>query len=174
MQKKLLSILLALWAGTSFATPNASAAVSKNAHETKHSRKHSKHVKHVAHKKKSPNYMYGKATYYGGSDGFEGKKMANGRRFNSSNISIAAHPTLPLGTKLSVTDLATNRTIYVEITDRMPRRDKVIDLSKGGAKVLGMHRNGTATVQLAIISDDEYQAKKNTIEIEDGDDGHPH
>ena len=132
------------------------------------------HKKHKKTNKRPQNYMYGIATYYGGSDGFEGKKMANGHIFDSSNINVAAHPTLPLGTKLMVNDLSSHRIIYVEVTDRMPKRGRVIDLSKGAAKVLGMHRRGTTKVRLTIISNKEFEEKKNTLEVEEGDDGQPH
>ena len=162
MHKKLLSILLVLFTSVVF------AASSSNHHQ------HPKKQHGVKSVKKSRDYMYGKATYYGGSDGFEGKRMANGDRFYSDNINVAAHPTLPLGSKLKVTNLATHRVIYVEVTDRMPKRDKVIDLSKGGARALGMHYNGTATVELTLISNAEFEANKNTVEVEDGDDGSPH
>lgn len=104
-------------------------------------------------------YMRGYASYYGGTDGFDGKPMANGDVFNSNNLHVAAHPTLPLGTKLKVTDLANNKVLYVEVTDRMPvHRGRVIDLSRGGAKYLGMHDKGIQQVELTKITDDEYSA----------------
>jgi rare lipoprotein A len=166
MHKKLLCLLLVVAINSIFATSSGNI---------KHHHPHKKalHKKRKKTKKQHNNYMYGTATYYGGNDGFEGKRMANGRLFNSDNISIAAHPTLPLGTKLKVNDLSSHRVIYVEVTDRMAKRDKVIDVSKGGAKALGMHRRGTTTVQLTIISNKEFARKKNTVEIEDGDDGSP-
>ncbi len=169
MSKKVLCLLLAFSCSVVMAGNTIGHSPHHKTHVKKHTRKKHIHKKH----KKNISYMYGKATYYGGSDGFEGRRMANGERFYSDNISVAAHPTLPLGTKLKVTDLYTQRTIYVEVTDRMPKRDKVIDLSNSGAKALGMHRRGVEMVQLEVISDKEYQNKKNTVEIEDGDTGVP-
>lgn len=104
-------------------------------------------------------FMEGYASFYGGHDGFDGKRMANGDRFNSNNLHMAAHPTLPLGTKLKVTDLSTDKVLYVEVTDRMPvHKGRVIDLSRGGAKFLGMHNKGIQKVELVKITDDEYLA----------------
>ena len=141
----------------------------------KHSHKKSAHNNHKKHKKVAKrNYMQGTASYYGGDDGFDGRQMANGDIFDSNDINVAAHPTLPLGTKLMVEDLSSGRIIYVEVTDRMPKEGRVIDLSIGGAKALGMHSRGTESVRLTVISDAEYEKKKNTIEVEDGDDGQPH
>ncbi len=111
-------------------------------------------------------YMSGIASYYGGSDGFEGKPMANGHIFHSQNPNLSAHPTLPLGTKLKVTVPVTNRSIYVEVTDRMPKQHRVIDLSKSAAKELGIKNRGTAYVELTVVSNTEYQLKKNIIEEE--------
>ena len=128
---------------------------------------HKVHKNHEKFAKKYQNYMYGIATYYGGRDGFDGGKMANGKIFDSSNINVAAHPTLPLGTKLKVNDLSSNRVIYVEVTDRMPKRLRVIDLSNSAAKLLGMYRRGTAKVKLTIVSNQEYQDNKNILAVND-------
>ena len=121
------------------------------------------------------DYMYGKASYYGGNDGFDGRLMANGDVFDSTNMSVAAHPTLPLGTKLKVTDVSTGRSIYVEVTDRMGRlRNRVIDLSKSAAKILGIRGRGLGSVSLEKVSESEFEQNKNTLQIESGDDGSPH
>lgn len=104
----------------------------------------------------SYNYMRGIASFYGYRDGFDGKKMANGKPFRANNIHLAAHPTLPLGTKLKVTRVDNNRYVYVEVTDRMPRRKRVIDLSVAAAKHLDMFVQGLAEVKLEKISDSEY------------------
>jgi rare lipoprotein A len=174
MLKIVLFLLLSLTINLVSATDTTKkpASFPKVAHKSYKS--HKAHKKHKKTTKKHQNYMYGIATYYGGRDGFDGGKMANGKIFNSNNINVAAHPTLPLGTKLKVKDLSSNRIIYVEVTDRMPKRGRVIDLSNSAAKLLGMHRRGTAKVQLTIVSNQEFEEKKNTIEVNDGDDGHPH
>lgn len=71
---------------------------------------------------------------------FEGKWNANGTRFNKDGIS-AAHRTLPFGTKVRVRNMKTGREIVVPIYDRGPARylrERIIDLSLGAAKALGM------------------------------------
>ena len=150
------------------ATPAKHARHKAKSHASAHSHKKVKKV--VAPR----NYMYGFASYYGGHDGFEGRQMANGDIFHSKDVNVCAHPSLPLGTKLKVTNLTNGRSIYVEVTDRMPRRSRVIDLSKGGAKALGMQSSGIARVQLLKITDDEFEQKKSYIEVDDDDNGTPH
>ncbi len=119
------------------------------------------------------DYMNGVASYYGdGRDGFNGKQMANGNYFDSKAFT-AAHPTVPLGTKLKVTNISNNRVIYVEVTDRMPKKTgRVIDLSYGVGKYLGILKRGIARVKLEKVTDTEYTANKNTVLIASNDKGH--
>ena len=115
-------------------------------------------------KSKIRDYLKGIASYYGKADGFDGKPMANGKNFQANNPNIAAHPTLPLGTKLKVTDLRSHKSIFVEITDRMPKNmGRVIDLSYSGAKALGIHKHGIGPVKLTIITNREF--KKKTLPL---------
>ncbi len=137
--------------------------------KTKKKTQSKKHRKTVA-----KSYMYGAASYYGGSDGFEGQKMANGDIFDSNNINICAHPTLALGTKLKVTNLNNGRSIYVEVTDRMPKGNRVIDLSKGGARALGMHGHGVGKVLLTRVSESTFRENQDNLEVEEYDNGAPH
>jgi len=60
----------------------------------------------------------------------------------------AAHPWLPMGTKVRVTRRDTGQSIVVIITDRLPSRKHIIDLSFGAAQRLGVIRSGTAHVDL--------------------------
>lgn len=111
----------------------------------------------TATKKKHYDFMHGYASYYGGKDGFDGRLMANGDVFDSNDLHLAAHPTLPIGTKLKVTDLSNSKTLYVEVTDRMPvHKGRVIDLTRHGAIFLGMKKRGIQKVKLAKISDAEF------------------
>lgn len=136
---------------------------------------HHKHKKNLHHKKNhtTNNYMVGTASYYGDHDGFQGRLMADGKRFDTNDIYSAAHPTLPLGTKLSVTNLANGRTIYVEVRDRMPKEHRVIDLSVAAAKALGMRHKGLATVKLVKVSEKEFEQNKRYLQVEDNDSGIP-
>ncbi len=76
--------------------------------------------------------------------------MASGGRFNP-NAMTAAHKTLPFGTKVKVTNKRNGRSVVVTINDRGPFiRGRVIDLSKGAAKVIQMTGAGVVPVSLEI------------------------
>ena len=88
----------------------------------------------------------GEASFYG--PGFHGKKTATGEKFDQ-NDKTAAHPTLPLGTKATVTNLDNGNSVDVKINDRGPHvKGRDIDLSKGAAKELGMTKGGVAPVKI--------------------------
>lgn len=88
----------------------------------------------------------GEASWYG--PGFHGRKTASGEIYDQREMT-AAHPTLPLGTEVEVTNLENKKKVEVEITDRGPYvDDRVIDLSKGAAKKLGMKEEGVSEVKI--------------------------
>jgi rare lipoprotein A (peptidoglycan hydrolase) len=90
--------------------------------------------------------QFGEASYYG--PGFHGKKTATGEKFDQNDLT-AAHPTLPLGTQATVTNLETGDSVNVTINDRGPYvKGRDIDLSKRAAKELGMTKNGVAPVKI--------------------------
>jgi rare lipoprotein A len=92
----------------------------------------------------------GMASWYGSV--LQGHLTASGRRFNEYELT-AAHRTLPFGSKVKVTDLRNHRSVVVTITDRgvlFPER--VIDLSYGAAKELGMVKMGVDPVRLELIT----------------------
>jgi rare lipoprotein A len=65
---------------------------------------------------------------------------------------MAAHATLPLGTQVLVTDLASGRSVVVRIADRGPfTKGRIIDLSPAAAGQLGMRQDGVAQVRLEIF-----------------------
>lgn len=91
----------------------------------------------------------GKASWYG-SD-FHGKKTANGQIYNMYGLS-AAHKTLPLGTRVRVTHLGNRNSVVLVINDRGPFvSGRIIDLSYGAAKQLGMVDSGVAKVRISAI-----------------------
>lgn len=91
----------------------------------------------------------GTASYY--APKFNGRRMANGRRFDARSNS-AAHRTLPLGTTAQVTNLENGRTATVKVEDRGPyARGRVIDLSPKTAQDLGMRDQGTAPVEVTPV-----------------------
>ncbi|MBE7202568.1 MAG: septal ring lytic transglycosylase RlpA family protein [Parafilimonas terrae] len=91
----------------------------------------------------------GQASFYGYESG---KVRADGRPFRPTELG-AAHWTLPLGTQVRVTDLATGRSVVIPINDRgpHPRLHRLIDLSLGAALRLGITRRGIVTVRMALV-----------------------
>ena len=88
----------------------------------------------------------GEASSYG--RGFEGKKTASGEKFDKHDLT-AAHPTLPLGTKATVTNLENGKSVDVRINDRGPYvKGRDIDVSHGAAKELDMTKSGVAPVKI--------------------------
>jgi rare lipoprotein A len=88
----------------------------------------------------------GTASYYGNRH--QGKRTAAGTRFDQRMLT-AAHPWLPFGTKVCVTVLSTGKSVIVTITDRLPSKRRVIDLSTAAAQILGIMRAGVIQVSLA-------------------------
>lgn len=91
-----------------------------------------------------PQQIIGMASWYG--PGFSGRRTASGERFDPHGMT-AAHRTLPLGSKVRVTNLRNGRSVELRITDRGPfRRRRVLDLSLGAARVLGIVNRGVDRV----------------------------
>jgi len=88
----------------------------------------------------------GVASYYG--PGMQGNRTANGDRFDMWAMT-AAHPCMPMGTKIRVTVLGTGRTLIVTVNDRLPSHRRILDLSVGAARALGIASQGIARVQLS-------------------------
>lgn len=88
-----------------------------------------------------------RASYYGKGDGFGGKRTASGETMNP-NAMTAAHPTLPFGSVVRVTNVANGRSVIVRINDRGPARStgKCIDLSAGAAAAIGMGSGATVHI----------------------------
>jgi rare lipoprotein A len=94
----------------------------------------------------------GIASWYGPQ--FHGKQTANGETFNMNDVS-AAHRTLPLPSIVRVVNLRNGRSIRVRINDRGPfARNRIIDLSRRAAQLLGFERDGTTTVRVEILADE--------------------
>jgi len=91
----------------------------------------------------------GLASWYG--EELSGNRTASGEAFDPDAMT-AAHRTLPLGSFVEVTSVATGRSILVRINDRGPgRRDRMIDLSRAAAHVLGTDRSQVAAVRIRAI-----------------------
>jgi rare lipoprotein A len=92
----------------------------------------------------------GIASWYG--PGFHGKATASGVVYNQHDLT-AAHQTLPLGTRVLVTNLDNGRSIEVLINDRGPfAKARIIDLSYAAAESLGMIGPGTIPVRIEVVS----------------------
>lgn len=91
----------------------------------------------------------GVASWYGRK--FHGRKTSNGEVYDMYEMT-AAHKTLPMGTRVKVTHLGNGRQIIVRINDRGPFvAGRIIDLSYGAAKQLGIVDTGTAQVQIQAL-----------------------
>lgn len=89
----------------------------------------------------------GRASWYG--PGFDGHRTASGERF-SRHAFTAAHKTLPLHSRVLVTNLANNESVVVTINDRGPYvRGRIIDLSQAAARAIGIR--GVAHVEVAEL-----------------------
>ena len=98
----------------------------------------------------------GLASWYG--PGFHGKRTANGEIYDQEDMT-AAHKTLPLGSMVQVTNLANDRALDLRVNDRGPFVDgRIIDLSKGAARALGVLGPGTAPVTVRVLAygDNKY------------------
>jgi rare lipoprotein A len=91
----------------------------------------------------------GNASWYGHE--FSRRPTASGEIFDP-RLLTGAHRTLPLGTKVRVTNLHNGRSVLVTINDRGPYRyRREIDLSLGAARVLGMVNRGIARVRIELV-----------------------
>jgi rare lipoprotein A len=100
-------------------------------------------------------YQVGTASWYG-SD-FQGRPTASGEPYQMYDLT-AAHPTLPLGTWVRVTNLHNGRRVFVRVNDRGPIiPGRIIDLSYGAAQVLRFTGKGLERVRLDVVSEREAQ-----------------
>jgi rare lipoprotein A len=103
-------------------------------------------------------WQVGVASWYGNR--FHGRETASGERFSIMQLT-AAHRNLPLGTKVIVTNLATNEAVEVKINDRGPFaevRRRIIDLSRAAADSIGLLSRGVGQVQV-IVSEEALELR---------------
>jgi len=100
----------------------------------------------------------GMASWYGPK--FHGRTTANGERFDQ-NALTAAHPTLPMPSLVQVTNLSNGRSVTLRVNDRGPfSGNRIIDVSKRAAEVLGFRREGTARVRVTILADESLALRR--------------
>jgi rare lipoprotein A len=92
-------------------------------------------------------HQRGIASWYGGPR-WQGRLTASGARYEQDALT-AAHATLPLGSQVRVALDGTGRSVIVTINDRPGSRSRVIDLSRGAARALGILQAGVARVTLS-------------------------
>jgi rare lipoprotein A len=143
------------------ATLLAGGSISEASAKSRHHRHHHHH--HHASKAQTPGSNWldanasigsgsgrsfsGRASFYGNESG---SKTASGQRFNQ-NAMTAAHRSLPFGTKLRVTHRG--QSVVVTINDRGPFiRGRVLDLSKGAARAIGLTGAGVGHVTAEVVS----------------------
>jgi rare lipoprotein A len=98
----------------------------------------------------------GIASWYGSQN--QGRLTASGERFDQHKLT-AAHRTLPLDTKVKVTNLENGKSIEVKVNDRGPYiPGRVLDLSTQAAKLLGMEKEGLALVRIEILPSQQVAA----------------
>lgn len=152
---------IALFAATLLVGASVTEASAKSRHHHRHH--HSHHVANssngssgsswrdanaaIAPSSGSGHSFSGMASFYGNESG---SKTASGQRFNQ-NAMTAAHRTLPFGTKLRVTH--SGRSVVVTINDRGPFiKGRVLDLSTGAARAVGLTGAGVGHVTAEVIS----------------------
>ena len=103
----------------------------------------------VRPKHKPKPFQVGTASWYG--EFFEGKPTASGEPYDMYDLT-AAHPTLPLGTLVQVTNLRNGKSVVVRVNDRGPVVDgRIIDLSYNAARAIGMKSRGIQRVRLDLL-----------------------
>jgi rare lipoprotein A len=91
------------------------------------------------------------AAAHGVASFYSDTETASGERFDKNELT-AAHPSLPFGTRLRVTDVSSGRFVTVRVNDRGPFvRGRVVDISPSAAEALGMVDKGVANVRLDVV-----------------------
>jgi peptidoglycan lytic transglycosylase len=91
----------------------------------------------------------GYASWYGKAH--QGRKTSSGEPYDMNQLT-AAHATLPMGTRLLVTNLKNGRTVAVRVNDRGPSADgRILDLSYAAARELGAVGDGVVPVRISVI-----------------------
>ena len=107
-----------------------------------------KHTPFARHHHTTPTQVASKgiASFY-----TEDQQTASGEKFNTHDLT-AAHRTLPFGTRLRVTNVATGRSVTVRVNDRGPYiPGRVVDVSGSAANELGIAESGIAKVKVDVV-----------------------
>ena len=100
-----------------------------------------------------PEVEVGIASWYG--PGFHGRRTSNGERYDQHAMT-AAHLSLPLGSRILVTNLDNGKSVEVRVNDRGPFVEgRMLDLSYAAARALDLVHPGTGAVSIERLADDE-------------------
>ncbi len=150
MNLKLLSILsiLVLFILGACSTPPSHKKQPLDSEDTL-PRSLSKNTQTLENASESPSESQGYASWYGRR--FHQRRTASGERFNMYALT-AAHRTLPFGSKIRVKNLRSGKSVIVRVNDRGPyRSSRILDLSYGAGKALGLVSTGTAPVSIQVL-----------------------
>jgi rare lipoprotein A len=93
----------------------------------------------------------GVVSWYGAA--FQDRKTASGERFDSNGYTMA-HPTLPFGTEVKVTNLRNGRSVVVRVNDRGPHvGQRIADLSRAAAEQLGFLKRGLVRARIEVLGE---------------------
>ena len=152
MRGTLRLLAMALTAGMLAACAQQAAVVTSPNRQAALEPAHHKFVRHrapAASEKQTASTKdatYGLASFYSYDP-----HTASGEKFNKQELT-AAHRTLPFGTRLRVTDVATGRSVTVRVNDRGPFvPGRVVDVSASAAESLGITGKGVAKVKLDVV-----------------------
>jgi rare lipoprotein A len=99
---------------------------------------------------RAPCVQEGVASWYGHA--WDGRKTASGDRLSADALT-ASHRTVPLGTRVRVTNLQTQHQVEVTINDRGPKpKENLIDLSQAAAERLGLKTRGESQVRVEVLA----------------------
>jgi peptidoglycan lytic transglycosylase len=115
----------------------------------------------IEHGRHGKAYQVGTASWYG--EECDGNTTASGEPFDMYDFT-AAHPTLPLGTYVRVTNLHNGRAVVVRVNDRGPVIDgRIIDVSYNAARALDFKSKGVQRVRLDLVSSESTEARLQPV-----------
>lgn len=103
----------------------------------------------------------GTASFY--NKKFDGRKTSSGERLDNKRFT-AAHPSIPFGTLVKVTNQANGKSVVVKVNDRFyPRKGHLIDITYAAAQEIEMVRQGIAKVTIEVLPITEMEAEAEAI-----------
>lgn len=136
-------ILFIFFSCLSFSTISQTSSVSFEENDEKKKDKDEKSIK----KSKT---LYGIASFY--ADKFEGRQTATGAIYSHNKLTAACN-VLPLRTWIKVTNLRNNKSVIVQVNDRLhPKNKRIVDMSRMAAGQLGYIGRGLTQVKVEVLN----------------------